>query len=179
VQAVAQALRDGGAACIAQVCDVADAGAVHALADTAQREFGGTDVLVNNAGVALVAPVGGAGCEHARWLMDINFWGVVHGCQAFAPQLRAQPGRSVVNVSSIFAMVSMPTQAIYNASKAAVRGFSDALREEWRESGTQVLCVPRRHPNCAREPARALVSLDWGLSDAPKCAPKWALETKR
>lgn len=147
LQAVAQSLRDRGAACIAQACDVADAGAVHALADTAQREFGAADVLVNNAGVALVAPVGGAGSEHARWLMDINFWGVVHGCQAFAPQLRAQPGRSVVNVSSIFAMVSMPTQAIYNASKAAVRGFSDALREEWRESGTHVLCV---HPGGIR-----------------------------
>ena len=75
--------------------------------------------------------------------MNINFWGVVHGSRAFTPQLQARPGSVIVNISSIFAMVSMPTQSIYNASKAAVRGFSDALREELRASGVRVLCV---HP---------------------------------
>jgi NADP-dependent 3-hydroxy acid dehydrogenase YdfG len=69
--------------------------------------------------------------------------GVVHGCRAFIPQLQARPGSVIVNISSIFAMVSMPTQSIYNASKAAVRGFSDALREELRGSCVRVLCV---HP---------------------------------
>jgi NAD(P)-dependent dehydrogenase (short-subunit alcohol dehydrogenase family) len=147
LQAVAQSLQQAGAICLAQACDVADPAAVQALADTAQREFGATELLVNNAGVALVAPVDSLDAADARWLMDINFWGVVHGCRAFGPQLRAQPGRTVVNVSSVFAMVSMPTQSIYNASKAAVRGFSDALREEWRDAGVQVLCV---HPGGIR-----------------------------
>jgi len=147
LDAVAQSLRQAGAICHARACDVADADAVQALADIAQRELGGTDLLVNNAGVALVAPVDSLDEADARWLMDINFWGVVHGCRAFGPQLRARPGRVVVNVSSVFALVSMPTQSIYNASKAAVRGFSDALREEWREAGVQVLCV---HPGGIR-----------------------------
>jgi short-subunit dehydrogenase len=79
----------------------------------------------------------------AQWLMNINFWGVVHGCKAFLPQLRTRPHAVLVNISSIFAMVSVPTQSMYNASKAAVRGFSDALREELRDTPVAVLCV---HP---------------------------------
>lgn len=147
LQALVQSLQQSGVTCLAQACDVADEAAVQALAATALSAFGGADLLVNNAGVALVAPVESLDGVDARWLMDINFWGVVHGCRAFAPQLRARPGRVVVNLSSVFAMVSMPTQSIYNASKAAVRGFSDALREEWRDAGVQVLCV---HPGGIR-----------------------------
>ena len=109
----------------------------------ALHAWGGADVVINNAGVGLVAPVHSLDLDDAHWLMDINFWGVVHGCRAFMPQLQARQGGVIVNISSIFAMVSMPTQSIYNASKAAVRGFSDALREELRDSGVRVLCV---HP---------------------------------
>jgi short-subunit dehydrogenase len=103
----------------------------------------GADIVINNAGVALFAPVDKLSTEDAHWLMNINFWGVVHGCRHFLPQLRGRPDALLVNISSIFAMVSMPTQSIYNASKAAVRGFSDALREELRPDGVDVLCV---HP---------------------------------
>jgi short-subunit dehydrogenase len=117
--------------------------AVQALADAALQAWGGADVVINNAGVGLVAPVHSLALADAHWLMNINFWGVVHGSRAFTPQLQARPGSVIVNISSIFAMVSMPTQSIYNASKAAVRGFSDALREELRASGVRVLCV---HP---------------------------------
>jgi len=144
---VVAALRATGADCRAQVCDVADRASVLALADTAQQAWGGAHGVVNNAGVGLVAPVHNLSMHDAHWLMNINFWGVVHGCQAFMPQLQARAQRQedtvIVNISSIFAMVSMPTQSIYNASKAAVRGFSDALREELRDSGVRVLCV---HP---------------------------------
>ncbi len=143
LDAVVADLRAGGTDCLAQACDVADAAAVQALADTTWQAWGGADVVVNNAGVGLVAPVLSLDLADAHWLMAINFWGVVHGCRAFIPQLKARPGAVIVNISSIFAMVSMPTQSIYNASKAAVRGFSDALREELRPSGVRVLCV---HP---------------------------------
>jgi NADP-dependent 3-hydroxy acid dehydrogenase YdfG len=143
LDAVVAELRAGGADCLAQPCDVADVAAVQALADTALQAWGGADVVINNAGVGLVAPVQSLALADAHWLMNINFWGVVHGCRAFIPQLQARPGSVIVNISSIFAMVSMPTQSIYNASKAAVRGFSDALREELRASGVRVLCV---HP---------------------------------
>jgi NAD(P)-dependent dehydrogenase (short-subunit alcohol dehydrogenase family) len=143
LDAVVAELRAGGAECLAQPCDVADPAAVNALADAALRAWGGADVVINNAGVGLVAPVHSLDLADAHWLMNINFWGVVHGSRSFTPQLQARPGSVIVNISSIFAMVSMPTQSIYNASKAAVRGFSDALREELRDSGVRVLCV---HP---------------------------------
>jgi NADP-dependent 3-hydroxy acid dehydrogenase YdfG len=143
LDAVVAELRAGGAECLAQPCDVADPAAVNALADAALRAWGGADVVINNAGVGLVAPVHSLDLADAHWLMNINFWGVVHGSRAFTPQLQARKDGVIVNISSIFAMVSMPTQSIYNASKAAVRGFSDALREELRDSGVRVLCV---HP---------------------------------
>ena len=145
--ALAQSLSTAGAHCISQACDVARPDDLAALARTAETALGGADVLINNAGVALVSPINGTPLADAHWLMDINFWGVVHGCQAFTPQLRAHPGSAIVNLSSVFAMVSMPTQGYYNASKAAVRALSDALREELRDSGVQVLCV---HPGGVR-----------------------------
>ena len=144
---LAQSLTDAGASCFSQPCNVAIADDLLALARTAETLLGGADVLINNAGVALVSPINGTPLADAHWLMDINFWGVVHGCQAFTPQLRARPGSAIVNLSSVFAMVSMPTQGYYNASKAAVRALSDALREELRDSGVQVLCV---HPGGVR-----------------------------
>ncbi len=132
-----------GCECTGTVTDTGNEAALYALAQTAQERLGGADVLINNAGVSLVSPVEKLQTTDAHWLMNINFWGVVHGCQAFLPQLRKKPDALLVNISSIFAMVSMPTQSIYNASKAAVRGFSDALREELKGSTVGVLCV---HP---------------------------------
>ncbi len=137
LEEVANSVRLQGVTCLTQPCDVSQAAAVDALADRALRELGGADVLINNAGVALVAPVQSLSLADAHWLMEINFWGVVHGCRAFTPQLQTRPGGVIVNLSSVFAMVSLPTQSIYNASKAAVRAFSDALREELREEPDQ------------------------------------------
>ena len=151
LQAVALALRAQGAQCLTQTCDVAQPAQMALLAERAAQELQGADILINNAGVALVSPVLSTALDDAQWLMDINFWGVVHGCRAFAPQMRTRPGCVIVNISSIYAMLSSPTQAFYNASKAAVRAFSDALREELRSDGqhhgVQVLCV---HPGGVR-----------------------------
>ena len=153
LEAVAQALRRQGCICLTQACDVASPAALEALAARAAAELDGADLLINNAGVGLAAPMQSMALADAHWLMDINFWGVVHGCRAFAPQMQARPGSAIVNLSSVFAMVSLPTQSIYNASKAAVRAFSDALREELRADpardrhGVQVLCV---HPGGVR-----------------------------
>ncbi|MES2400987.1 MAG: SDR family NAD(P)-dependent oxidoreductase [Pseudomonadota bacterium] len=136
LELVAASLLQQGCICLAQVCDVSQAAAVDALAARALQDLGGTDVLINNAGVAMVAPVQSLLLDDAHWLMNINFWGVVHGCRAFSPQMQTRPGSVIVNLSSVFAMVSLPTQSIYNASKAAVRAFSDALREELRGDGS-------------------------------------------
>jgi NAD(P)-dependent dehydrogenase (short-subunit alcohol dehydrogenase family) len=145
--AVADALRAQGASIEAVVCDVADPATAPALAERAIALWGGADIVVNNAGVALVGPVETLPEADARWLMDINFWGVVRGCRAFVPQLRGRSGATLVNISSVFAFVAPPTQSMYAASKAAVRAFSDVLREELRDSGVRVLTV---HPGGIR-----------------------------
>jgi butyryl-CoA dehydrogenase len=105
-------------------------------------EHGAVHLVANNAGVALGAPVATMSEDDFRWLMDINFWGVVHGTQAFLPHLEASadgPGTChVVNVSSVFGLVPIPTQSAYNASKYAVRGFTESLRMELELAGSPV-----------------------------------------
>ena len=145
--AVADALRAAGAECDAMACDVADPHTAPALAARALECWGGADVVVTNAGVALVGPVETVSEADARWLMDINFWGTANGCRVFVPQLRDRPGATLVVVSSVFAFLAPPTQAYYAASKAAVRAFADVLREEVREAGIRVLAV---HPGGIR-----------------------------
>ena len=140
-------LQARGITCHGQRMDAGSETEIFALAQTCQSHFGAADVVINNAGVTLVSSVEKLQTADAQWLMNINFWGVVHGCRAFIPQLRTRPEAMLVNISSIFAMVSVPSQSMYNAAKAAVRGFSDALREELRESPIKVLCV---HPGGIR-----------------------------
>lgn len=77
--------------------------------------------------------------------MNINFWGVVHGTQAFLPYLKSSGDGHVINTSSLFGIIAMPTQSAYNASKFAVRGFSEALRMELELSGAAV-SVTTVHP---------------------------------
>ncbi|OYU46781.1 MAG: acetoin dehydrogenase [Burkholderiales bacterium PBB4] len=147
LECVASQVRAQGGTCAIWVTDTGSEAAIYQLAEQVQASFGGADMVINNAGVGLMAPVAKLQTADAHWLMNINFWGVVHGCRAFIPQLQHRPDAVLVNISSIFAMISIPTQSIYNASKAAVRGFSDALREELRSVGVDVLCV---HPGGIR-----------------------------
>lgn len=118
--------------------DVADREAVYRWADRVAEEHGRVNLVFNNAGVALGSAIEGGSYEDFEWLFDINFWGVVHGTKAFLPHLRASGEGHVVNVSSVFALISVPGQGAYNASKAAVRGFTDALRMELEMSGAPV-----------------------------------------
>jgi NADP-dependent 3-hydroxy acid dehydrogenase YdfG len=124
--------------------DVADRDAVFAHASEVAAAFGGVDLVVNNAGVALHGPVSELRVEDMRWLMDINYWGVVHGTQAFLPHLTAARGQ-LANVSSVFGLIAVPKQAAYNAAKFAVRGFTEALRQELVVAGTPV-AVSAIHP---------------------------------
>ncbi|MBT6445300.1 MAG: SDR family NAD(P)-dependent oxidoreductase [Acidimicrobiaceae bacterium] len=112
------------------VLDVADKDAMFAWADQAADEHGDVHLIINNAGVDLSATVESASYDDFEWLMNINFWGVVHGTKAFLPHLRATGQGHVVNISSVFGLVSIPTQSAYNAAKFGVRGFTDALRIE-------------------------------------------------
>ncbi len=113
-----------------QRLDVADRDAVYAWADCVVRDHGRVNLVINNAGVALVATVESMSYEDFEWLMGINFWGVVYGSKAFLPYLKQSSEGHIVNVSSVFGLISVPTQSAYNAAKFAVRGFSDTLRME-------------------------------------------------
>lgn len=110
--------------------DVADRDAVHEWADKVVAHHRGAHLVVNNAGVALGATVEGMDYEDLDWLMGVNFWGVVHGTKAFLPHLKSAGEGHVVNVSSVFGLIGIPSQSAYNAAKFAVRGFTEALRLE-------------------------------------------------
>lgn len=124
-----QAKRHGVEVTTARV-DVADRAAVDAWADRVVADHGRVNLIVNNAGVAVGATVEGTSYDDLEWLMGINFWGVVHGTKAFLPHLKAAGEGHVVNLSSIFGLMGIPTQSAYNAAKFAVRGYTEALRME-------------------------------------------------
>jgi short-subunit dehydrogenase len=134
-----------GARVTTATLDVADRQAMFDWAGRCRAEHGKINLIFNNAGVALTSFAEATTQADFEWLMGINFWGVVHGTQAFMPHLRASGEGHVINISSLFGIMAMPTQSAYNASKFAVRGFTEALRMELDLAGTPVsaTCV---HP---------------------------------
>jgi NAD(P)-dependent dehydrogenase (short-subunit alcohol dehydrogenase family) len=118
--------------------DVADRDAVYSWADHVVNDHGSANLVINNAGVALGATVEAMSYEDFEWLMNINFWGVVYGTKAFLPHLKQSGEGHIVNLSSVFGLISVPSQSAYNAAKFAVRGFTDTLRMELEIEGARV-----------------------------------------
>ena len=110
--------------------DVADREGFVAYAADVAAHFGQVNIVINNAGVALAGDVTDLSYKDMDWIVGINFWGVVHGTKEFLPHLIASGDGHLVNISSLFGLLSIPGQSAYNATKYAVRGFSEALREE-------------------------------------------------
>jgi len=110
--------------------DVADSKQIQDFASSAIAEFPTLNILINNAGVALLGQFDEFDLSQMAWLMEINFWGVVRGTRAFMPHLQGRPQAHIVNISSIFGIIAPPGQSAYAASKFAVRGFPEALRHE-------------------------------------------------
>ncbi|MEO6953892.1 MAG: SDR family NAD(P)-dependent oxidoreductase [Polyangia bacterium] len=119
-----------GARVTSQRLDVADREAVFAWADRVVADHGRCNLIFNNAGVALAASAESTTPEDFHWIMNINFWGVVNGTQAFLPHLRRAAEGHVINTSSLFGLVAFPSNSAYNATKFAVRGYTEALRIE-------------------------------------------------
>ena len=122
--------------------DVAQQAGMALWAAEVREHFGRIDGVINNAGVSLSCHAGEQPREHFAWLMDINFWGVVNGCEAFLPYLK-DSGGCIVNLSSLFGLLAVPSQSAYNAAKFAVRGYSESLRQDLKGSGVGVVTV---HP---------------------------------
>ena len=125
----------------ALACDVTREDALQAAADWLQREWGGVDVVINNAGVAQMGGIAETTLDDWRWAVDINLLGVVRGCKVFAPLLRTQGGGQLVNIASMAGLVHMPNAAAYNATKAAVVALSETLQLELEPDGIRVSVV--------------------------------------
>jgi len=123
--------------------DVADRLAVEAFAAEVVQTHGAVHAIFNNAGVTVVDSVENQSYEDFSWLMNINFWGVVYCTRAFLPYLKQVDEAHIINISSVFGLLSMPMQSAYNSSKFAVRGFTESLKMEMAGSHIQVSCV---HP---------------------------------
>jgi short-subunit dehydrogenase len=127
----------------ATVLDVAQQGEMETFAREVTQRHGRVDLLVNNAGVSIAGSVAELTTDEMAWVMNINFWGVVHGVKAFLPAMLALSSGTIVNVSSVFGLWGPPGQSAYAASKFAVRGFSESLRAELHGTGVHVMTV---HP---------------------------------
>ncbi len=169
VAATAEQARGRGAEVESYGLDVASREAVYEHAEQVGQRFGAVNLVINNAGVALAKDVLDTPIEDYEWIMGINFWGVIYGSKAFLPRLIESHDGYLVNISSVFGLFAVPGQAGYNAAKFAVRGFTEALRQEMLSAGhpVGVSCV---HPggiqtNIARD-ARSDKNTSQELDDA-------------
>lgn len=130
-----------GQLAIAHAADVSDSAAVQAVADRTIAEFGRVDILCNNAGVTMrpFRSVWDASLEDFKWMMEINYFGVVNGLHAFLPHMLGREGRRhVVNTSSMATLAKPVGHGMYTASKAAVDALSDVLRNEFLDQGEDI-----------------------------------------
>jgi short-subunit dehydrogenase len=118
--------------------DVGESAQIRDFAQAATSAHPALNILVNNAGVALLGQFTEIDQAQMEWLMNINFWGVVHGTRAFLPHLSGRREAHIVNLSSIFGIIAPPGQTAYAAAKFAVRGFSESLRHELRMENSAI-----------------------------------------
>ena len=145
----AELVKDSNVRVTTQKVDVSDREAMKAWAESTVKDHGSVNLIFNNAGVALGSTVEGASYEELEWIVGINFWGVVYGTKEFLPYLKKTGDGHIVNISSLFGLTAQPTQSAYNATKFAVRGFTESLRQELdlQNCGVSSLCV---HPGGIR-----------------------------
>lgn len=119
-------------------CDVTKPEQVEALARESEAAFGGVDLVVNNAGVACAGEVGKMSLADWKHVLDVNLWGVIHGCHSFVPLLRKQGSGHILNIASAAGLISSPFMAAYNVSKSAVVSLSETLLAELKPVGIGV-----------------------------------------
>ena len=143
MDARAKLLRERGTEVLCVRTDVTQRASVNGLAERVFQHFGAAHLICNNAGIAIAGPLLQMTPDDWRLTMDIDFWGVVHGVEAFAPRLIEQKqGGHVLNTASMAGLVGMSWLGVYCAAKFAVVGFTESLRRELEahEIGVSVLC---------------------------------------
>jgi NAD(P)-dependent dehydrogenase (short-subunit alcohol dehydrogenase family) len=131
------------------IVDVGKETQVKSLAEQVAAQHGRASILFNNAGVALLGNFEELSLENVRWLMDVNFWGVLYGVAYFLPMLKKEKRAHIVNTSILLGFVGAIGQSVYCASKFAVRGFTESLQHELNGTNVFVTCV---HPGFVRTP---------------------------
>jgi len=134
-------VQNAGGSGFVQLCDVRKEADFVALADRVRQEWGGLDVLVNNAGIATGGSVVESRYDEWQLVLDINLMGVVRGCKTFTPMLLAQKSGHVVNIASFAGIACPPSMANYNVAKAGVIALSESLRAETFDEGVDVSVV--------------------------------------
>lgn len=122
----------------AMLADVRDPDDVKTLVDHCVKEWGGLDVMVNNAGVAVVGRVGDVSLEDWNFEMDVNLWGVIYGCHFAVPVMRRAGRGWVLNVASAAGILSAPTMGPYNVTKAGVISLTETMRAELKDDNVHV-----------------------------------------
>ena len=123
------------------VCDVTSDESVQAAVSEVLSKTGRIDLLVNNAGVGLIAGAEESSLEQAKSLFEVNLFGLIRMTKAVLPTMRQQRAGRIVNISSIMGLIPAPFMALYAASKHAVEGYSESLDHETRGSGVRVVLV--------------------------------------
>ncbi len=150
---LSEELNARGARATAYPVDVADRSAMESFARDVTEAHGAADVVINNAGVALGGEIRHTSLEDFSWLMGVNFWGVVHGVHSFLPGMIRRGSGHIVNISSMNGLAPIPFNGPYNASKYAVLGYSETLRNELAHLGigVTVVCPGLMRTNIAKD----------------------------
>lgn len=141
-QATIERVRAAGGEAQYQRCDVSSNEDVEAVSAAAQSWFGHTDLLVNNAGVAVAGKMEEVPLENWDWIMGINLWGVIYGCRAFLPGMKSHGSGHIINVASAAGLLSPPKMSPYNVTKSAVVALTETIHLENQSTGVNstVLC---------------------------------------
>jgi NAD(P)-dependent dehydrogenase (short-subunit alcohol dehydrogenase family) len=134
-------VRKQGARAEVVPCDVTNRDGVFALVEETERRLGGFDFIANNAGVAVGGPFDEISIEDWRWAVDINLWGVIYGCQAAVPKMKAQGRGYILNVASAAGLLAPPAMSAYNVTKAGVVSLSETLYAEYKPAGIHVAAL--------------------------------------